>query len=231
MNKLINSQELFQINAETLLTHLPLSIVIKNASLSFVAANNKAGELTGFKNPADMIGLDDSQLNCPASTLYEEINKQDRLVLEGGNQFFLDIGYYSGSDDLTVLYTSKRRVLDEKKRLFVLVSTTEIPLITINNRLSCIISSFKNRKKCINSYQLKTDINPFKLTDKQSECLFYLLRGKGIKEIALILKRSPRTIEDHINLLKNKFNCFTRSQLIEKAFQLGFGQIIPPSLF
>jgi DNA-binding CsgD family transcriptional regulator len=224
------SPEFVDIDVAKLFTHLPHSILLKNSSLNFVAANKKAGELMGFKNPSEMIGLNDSQLNCPAAALHEEINKQDRSVLKDNSQSFLDIGYYSAKGDLKILYTSKIKIMDEKSRSFVLVSTTEIPMVAINNTLFSLMNSVK-KKGGVHSYQLKTNINTFKLTDKQAECLFYLLRGKGIKEIALILKRSPRTIEDHLSLLKQKFNCLTKSQLIEKAFQLGFGQTIPPSLF
>lgn len=59
------------------------------------------------------------------------------------------------------------------------------------------------------------------------------LKRKSVKEIAFILERSPRTIEDHGNLLKYKFNCVTKSQLIDKAFQLVLGKLflLPYCLF
>ncbi|HBD7144029.1 TPA: helix-turn-helix transcriptional regulator [Legionella pneumophila] len=230
MNAFIHSQELFHFDAVRLLTSIPQSILVKNESLHFVAANDKAAQLTGFNNPNEMIGLNDAQLNCAAAALHEEIGQQDYSVLKGDNQYFLDIGYYSGKGSLTILFTSKIKIFDEKNRSFILVSTTEIPMIALNSMLFSLINSIKNNKKGVQSYQIRNDIYPIKLTNKQSECLFYLLRGKSMKEIAFILNRSPRTIEDHVNLLKCKFNCVTKSQLIDKAFQFGFGQIIPPTL-
>jgi DNA-binding CsgD family transcriptional regulator len=56
------------------------------------------------------------------------------------------------------------------------------------------------------------------LTPRQNEVIYYLLQGKTSKEIALILKISPRTIEDHIYHLKAKVNVHTQTELI-KAFQ------------
>ena len=137
MNPLIISSELIQVDAVKLLKALPITILVKNASFEFVAANHKAGVLTGFKNPAKMIGLTDAQLNCSACEIHEQIWQQDRAVIAGSEQSFLDIGY--------------------------------------------------------------------SLTKRQAECMFYLLRVKSIKEIAYLLKRSPRTIEDHIALHEHNY--------------------------
>ncbi|WP_367605999.1 LuxR C-terminal-related transcriptional regulator [Legionella sp. W05-934-2] len=230
MNTLVYCENFIHWDIVKIFNKLPQSILIKDSRLNFVAANQKAAQLTGFKKSADMIGLNDSQLNCAASSLHEEITRQDRSVLATDNQFFLDIGYYPSKHCLKILYTSKIKIDDEQNRTFVLVSTTDIPIKSISSALFNIIQSSKDPKWEVQSYQIQTANYPFKITHKQSECLFYILRGKTSKEIAILLNRSPRTIEDHINELKYKFNCQTKSQLIEQALQLGFSQIIPASL-
>ncbi|TIE21564.1 hypothetical protein DIZ73_18905, partial [Legionella pneumophila] len=73
MNAFTYSQELFHFDAVRLLTSIPQSILVKNESLHFVAANDKAAQLTGFNNPNEMIGLNDAQLNCSSAALPEEI--------------------------------------------------------------------------------------------------------------------------------------------------------------
>ncbi|WP_347571405.1 helix-turn-helix transcriptional regulator [Legionella sp.] len=62
------------------------------------------------------------------------------------------------------------------------------------------------------------------------ECLFYLLRGKTNKEVAKQLHLSPRTIEQYVEQLKNKFVCDKKSELIEFAVNKGYMNIIPSSL-
>lgn len=57
--------------------------------------------------------------------------------------------------------------------------------------------------------------NHFHLTKREIECLSYLLRGKTFKEIALTLKLSPRTVECHINNIKEKVGAHTKSELIK----------------
>jgi DNA-binding CsgD family transcriptional regulator len=58
------------------------------------------------------------------------------------------------------------------------------------------------------------------LTQRQSDCLFYLAQGKSAKEIAEILNISKRTVEHHINAVKSKYNCFSRSDLVAKAMSI-----------
>jgi len=60
------------------------------------------------------------------------------------------------------------------------------------------------------------------LKNKQKECLYLITQGKTAKQVAKIMNLSPRTIEDHINIIKNKLNCQYKSELIEKAINSGF---------
>jgi DNA-binding CsgD family transcriptional regulator len=57
------------------------------------------------------------------------------------------------------------------------------------------------------------------LSNRQKECLHYLARGMTIKEIARALNLSPKTIENYLGALKIKLDCFTRAELVEKAFE------------
>jgi len=70
-----------------------------------------------------------------------------------------------------------------------------------------------------------------RLTQRQGDCLFYLLQGKSLKEVAYFLNISIRTVEEHVAKLKVIFNCYSKSQLIDQAFALGFAHVIPRTLF
>lgn len=52
------------------------------------------------------------------------------------------------------------------------------------------------------------------LTKREYECLYLLSKGKGVKEISNVLKLSNRTIGYYLNNLKIKFNCYSRSELL-----------------
>ncbi|MBI2784783.1 MAG: LuxR family transcriptional regulator [Legionella longbeachae] len=51
-------------------------------------------------------------------------------------------------------------------------------------------------------------------TNRQLDCAFLLLKGLQYKEIAKKLLLSSRTVETHINGLKNKLNCKNKAELI-----------------
>ncbi|WP_058477833.1 LuxR C-terminal-related transcriptional regulator [Legionella steigerwaltii] len=58
------------------------------------------------------------------------------------------------------------------------------------------------------------------VSERELQCLYYLIKGFALKQIAYVLEISPRTVEHHINNAKSKLNCYHRSDLIEKASQL-----------
>jgi len=55
-------------------------------------------------------------------------------------------------------------------------------------------------------------------SQRESEIMSYLVRGKTAKEISLLLSRSVRTIEHHIANIKYKSRSNSKSELIEKFF-------------
>lgn len=71
----------------------------------------------------------------------------------------------------------------------------------------------------------------FGLSQREAECLFYMVRGKTVKKIAEILGISDRTVETYTERLKNKFNCHSKSDLIEVAIKIGFVNVVPNSIF
>ena len=58
-----------------------------------------------------------------------------------------------------------------------------------------------------------------KLTVREKQCVYYLSRGMGYKEIGKVLNISPRTVETHIIHIKEKLRCYSRSDIIAKVFE------------
>ncbi len=59
-----------------------------------------------------------------------------------------------------------------------------------------------------------------KLTMRQLDCLYHLVKGCSIKQIAKELSLSPRTVEHYIDAIKQKLNCESRVELISLALKL-----------
>ncbi len=67
----------------------------------------------------------------------------------------------------------------------------------------------------------KMNFSKLDLSKRQVECLKWLIRGMTIKQIAKKLILSPKTVEHYIEALKKRLNCKSRSDLIEKAYEMG----------
>lgn len=69
--------------------------------------------------------------------------------------------------------------------------------------------------------RLSPALHNIKLSNRHKECLHFLARGMTIKEIAKVINLTPKTVENYLGALKIKLNCFTRAELVEKAFEFG----------
>lgn len=74
----------------------------------------------------------------------------------------------------------------------------------------------------IKHYHLSSHYGPVEITAREVDCLIGLLEGKTAPEIASRLGRSKRTVETHLNSVKQKLDCNTKSELIEKLIAKGF---------
>lgn len=68
------------------------------------------------------------------------------------------------------------------------------------------------------------------LSPRESECLFFILRGKNAKYISKLLNLSVRTVEWYIANLKAKLAVNTTSQLILKSISEGYMEKVPESV-
>lgn len=73
------------------------------------------------------------------------------------------------------------------------------------------------KQTSIEKYYLKTH-DKF-ISKREAECLHYLSAGNSSKEIARILKLSPRTVESYINSVKVKTNAYSKHDLSMIAHQ------------
>lgn len=91
-----------------------------------------------------------------------------------------------------------------------------------------ITNSYLMQKNFAKNLQLdieRSNKDQKKLAKRQTECLYYLVRGMTIKQIAKALNLSDRTVESYLEDLKVKLNCLNKSDLIAKAIEMGFGNI------
>jgi LuxR family quorum-sensing system transcriptional regulator SolR len=82
-----------------------------------------------------------------------------------------------------------------------------------------IINKFENMH--INRYYLSGKYEGIYLTSKEVQCIYWLLHGKSVEEIAIIKSNSPKTIENHLDNVRNKLDCHKQTQLVRIIFESG----------
>lgn len=68
------------------------------------------------------------------------------------------------------------------------------------------------------------------LSKREVECLIFVLRGKTAKKIGILLNISAKTVEEYISSAKNKLGCYSRSELFDKAFEIGLFSLVQTEL-
>ncbi len=105
-------------------------------------------------------------------------------------------------------------------------------LIEPNERLKQIFEIFQNESSSLSLMKPALQTSPQQnsgkklciyfsgekilLSNRQTQCLEYLLQGYSTKEIAYKLQLSTRTVEEYLNYMKKKFNCRTIIAVISR---------------
>lgn len=80
-------------------------------------------------------------------------------------------------------------------------------------------------------YGLGAKYGDLYFTRRESECMLWLLRGKTINGVAIVLKLSPRTVEYYIKNMKNKLGCRTKFELIDLIYTSEFMKSVEGKVF
>lgn len=202
---------------------------IKTTSSVFYYANAAYLELVGMKG-RDITGLSDAEIPCDTAEFAGEFSNQDRVAEQSESGLIaLDIHNFSSGFSA---YTFKKTPLRlPSGELFGTVFHGQVA----NHSLESVISAdFHTKSNSTRSVEIGTEMRPVALTELQSMVLFFLLRGRTSKEIAIYLKRSPRSVDHAVERLVGRFAHFAvtnRQQLTEVAMMLGYFDVYPKSLF
>lgn len=98
----------------------------------------------------------------------------------------------------------------------IVIPDTKITLAQLkNNDINNIEESFINSTP-IKKIRINDGSSEMILSSRQVDCIAGLILGKNAKHISKDLNLSIRTIENYIYNLKIKFNCYSKTDLIQK---------------
>lgn len=218
-----------------LLDQMPGFWGCKDKHSTYTYVNKEYGHLIGLSDPHEMIGKTDFDIPCDTAKCADIFISQDKKVMQTAKCIkFLDIHPYANNKWKALIFT-KSPLRDENNQIIGTIFHGEeianLNTIEIGSVLAKAFTGTKKDNLVIQDYHLISPKFNIKLTDRQSQVLFFLLRGKTIKQIAHILGKSNRTIDDYLEQLRIKFSVNNKYELIEKSIGYGFLNIIPESLF
>lgn len=218
----------FSISSLTsMINQMPGAIVWKDKDCTFLRSNDEYAKVFGFASPDALIGKTDFDLHCKAVNNAERFRILDsEVLLTGKTSKALEIHHYFNGAAIH-LVTRKNLYNDNGIHMGIICHGLELSQGVLMEAAFALLKL--DAKIPCGSYTI-TSHGIENLSARESECLFYLLRGKTAKGIACILNISRRTVETHIEHLKFKFGCHTKSDLLALAIEKGFLYSIPEKL-
>lgn len=213
---------------------LGLGLCLLTRSSEFIYMNKICRDILGFKNQSALEGKSYIDAPCPASENFEAFMATDQAALKCAYDLkFLSIQKFSAG--WTMSLVEKKLIRNEHGEIVGICNVCRDVQEKSFSDSSLFLTlfdtasrDFKNKKS--GHYYLNGEISDLKISQREKEVIFYLIRGKTAKEIALMLGLTYRTVERYMDALKIKFDCSSKSQLIEKARNQGYLNILPETL-
>lgn len=186
---------------KNIINNVPISVYLKDKCGRYLFCNAYFVRAAGAVQAKYLIGKTDYDM--PWAETAAQLIQNDRRAIEEGAITV---------EEIAKLNDGKKHKLLSTKSRFVEPSGETIGSVGI----SLDFTSFKKNELLLDRHWLQ-DITQknIDLTQREVECINWMIKGKSAAEIAILLKLSRRTIESHINNIKYKTQCY-------KQFQLGY---------
>lgn len=211
-------------------------ISIKNLDLKYIYANQHSLNYLGFNSLKEItdVAPSDYEIRCPAHICAEDFINEDKQVLTSGTPSQILALCNDAMGNKVLMLGTKKCWLDENNNVQgiicdyqTIVNSDFINTVKIIQELGFRFIKNKKQFSYVITNQSKTY---FDLTRREEECFFYAIRGLSSKAIARRLNISYRTVEIYLANLKIKFNCKSKQDLIDMAFEHGLYSYIPSSI-
>lgn len=213
------------------LSAVPGYIVWKNIHSKIICANQFATSKLGFESFQQITDKTPLNLNCRFSEVGESLIASDQFTMLRDKQINIVVSAYMFGDQWG-FYLGQQKPLKNKENEIIGTSVHCLEMTSSNvvNQFSRLF--IEDQKKGIPKinqgiFRSVENSTGWNLSPRQEECLFWLLRGKSTKEIASLLKVSKRTCEHYIEIIKEKSNTSSKSELIDTSLGKGFASNLP----
>lgn len=193
----------------------PVYIFCKDRHGRFMFCNEPFAEIMGVDSSSSVIGKTDFQA---CWRIYAELYREgDCSVMAGGVwQNVHETQNHADGNTYNIL-VSKYPFFDKNDEVIgVIGSYSKIPQQEYTNTARALGSKFEKDK-----IYLGANFGSEYFTKREYEVFQQLLLSKSIKQIAFVLNISARTVESHVNKIKNKLQCNYKNDIVVTAVRFG----------
>ena len=167
------------------LDHLPGCFVLKTLDSVYSFANKNAALTLGFDSPEHIIGKTDHDLKCATAQYANCFIQEDKLAIEHGKLKFISYFCYAKNEWKTCFYEKNFFKNDKGDIAGVSCYVSDITDCHLIDLTRFLLRTDHNShyefSKHQFSYLLNQNYFNVHLTVRETECLFFVLRGKSRK--------------------------------------------------
>ncbi len=198
-----------------LIEQAPGYLAIKDLQSKYLISSQPLLDMLGFKSNDVARGKSDFDLQCAASENAESFIKQDQSVIETQREIqFISVGRYADGGR-HIFLAQKKPIFDEHGVMQAFwANGTDITHQTAHYLSKISLEIFLQRKHDA-IYELDSSMDESTFTKAERKIIFLLVHGYNPTEIAAILHRSKRTVETHLENLRNKLQVCSTPEMVE----------------
>lgn len=207
-----------------------------NNNLTVNATTDYLAYLTGFQDRSQVISKNIFDVDCYSESSQLEIYRQNRKVLTTAQAMSAFDIHTFAIGKIFVLSTLKRPDYDDEgQQQGLLGFCGEMPSDFAKEFAIKIMNythSFMSKRQPLSiSLEVVDRFDELGLSVRESEFLFFTMRGYSNKDIAMKLNLSSRTIDEYVIKVRDKLDLPNRKSIIELCVMLGLTCYLPRSLF
>ncbi|MBS0351337.1 MAG: helix-turn-helix transcriptional regulator [Proteobacteria bacterium] len=214
-----------------ILSGVPGLVVWMLPDAQFMCANQRAISAMGFTGVTQLVNRYPRDMKNESSKLHDQFVKNTRYVFQNQCSVMSVYSVYLADQRWALFIGEEQPLVDVNQSIIGVCShTMEVTTTPIASHLAQLFIDHR-KKSAIHLqqglYHYSERYEHWNLSQRQGECLFWLLKRKSASEIGALLGLTKRTVESYIRLIKSKFQVHTWSELSDFADEQGLQSYIP----
>lgn len=199
--------------------NLPLNVTFLNHEARTQKINENSAATSGFVSVKSAIGKSIADVTKPHSAAI--VMSHNREVIDQAKKGIYEETLDRKSDSIINVFAVKSPWYNADNKVIGLFGCgLSLGILPLAKSLSLIADigmlHSSNTQGNDQDFFAKSIRENIYFTKREQDVIYFLIRGKSAKNISEILGLSRRTVETHLNHIKEKMGVYTKSDLIEK---------------